>query len=99
MPMRGRDGEASRKRVRRRWLAGCCCVVALAGAGPGLSCAASSSAGRSGNTAGCTLEIAGGDVQEAIDRISSAGRPATLCLAAGEYRLRRFLSLEHDALT
>jgi parallel beta-helix repeat protein len=45
----------------------------------------------------CTITLSPGtDLQRAIDAIPTNGKPASVCLAAGEFRLRRFVSLERD---
>ena len=50
-------------------------------------------------TNACTARLApGGDLQQAIDRLPS-DRPATLCLARGEYPLKGLVSIQHDGLT
>ncbi len=49
---------------------------------------------------GCDQKLpAGADLQAAIDRLPADGKPATLCLKAGEYRLQRLLSISRDGLT
>lgn len=52
-----------------------------------------------GRADACTAHAApGDDLQHAIDRMP-AERPATLCLAKGEYPLRRLLSIRRDGFT
>lgn len=49
--------------------------------------------------AACTRTLGpGADLQVSLDGLAS-DRPAVLCLAAGEYRLPRFLSLQRDGVT
>jgi parallel beta-helix repeat protein len=48
----------------------------------------------------CTVRVSrGDDVQRAIDRLPPRGKPARICLAPGEFRLRRFLSIRRDDVT
>jgi parallel beta-helix repeat protein len=48
---------------------------------------------------GCTVTVApGDDVQEAVDRATRDAGPVTVCLGAGEFRLRRFVSIERDGV-
>lgn len=52
-----------------------------------------------GGDRACTAQAAPGeDLQQAIDRLPSGG-PATLCLAKGEYPLKRLLWIHRDGLT
>jgi parallel beta-helix repeat protein len=60
------------------------CAATLAGAGRG----------RAGE---CTLTVtAGSDLASTIERLPPSGTPVTLCLGAGEFRLRRFVSIRRD---
>ncbi len=48
---------------------------------------------------GCTVRAsAGDDLQRAVDGSAARGRTATVCLDAGEFRLRRFLSIARDGI-
>lgn len=52
-----------------------------------------------GARAACTARAApGDDLQAAIDALPQDRRPATLCLAAGEYRLRGLVAIGRDHL-
>jgi parallel beta-helix repeat protein len=45
----------------------------------------------------CTVVLGPGrDLQKEIDRLPADGVPATVCLRAGEFRLRRFVSIARD---
>lgn len=49
---------------------------------------------------GCTARIEPGEeLQKALDRALRDGRPATVCLAAGEYRLASTLTITRDDVT
>lgn len=49
---------------------------------------------------GCDATLKpGADLQAAIDRLPGNGKPVTLCLKAGEYRLQKLIAIERDSLT
>lgn len=48
---------------------------------------------------GCQVQASpGDDLQAVIDGIPANGKPAAICLAAGEYPLQRLLSIQRDGL-
>ncbi|WP_366515627.1 right-handed parallel beta-helix repeat-containing protein [Solimonas marina] len=50
--------------------------------------------------AACTVRVKpGADLQKAIDALPANGKPATLCLAAGQYPLQGLLSIDRSRLT
>lgn len=52
-----------------------------------------------GERPACTVRVVpGDDLQAAIDALPDDGRPASVCLAAGEYALDRLLAIRRDGL-
>lgn len=52
-----------------------------------------------GAFAACTTRLAAGaGLQQAFNALPADGKPATLCLAAGEYRLQRLVAIRRDHL-
>jgi parallel beta-helix repeat protein len=48
---------------------------------------------------GCTVTSSpGDDLQQVVDRATASGRPVILCLGAGEFQLRRYLSIARDGI-
>jgi parallel beta-helix repeat protein len=65
-----------------------------------LSCVAGASPSHAGAVARCAVRLSpGDDVQAAVDRLPVANPSPRVCLGAGEFRVRRFLSLRRDGVT
>ncbi|MBN6149014.1 right-handed parallel beta-helix repeat-containing protein [Xanthomonas sp. AmX2] len=74
-------------------------LLPLAMCVPLSACAAAARPPAPADPSDCSVRAEpGDDLQAAVDRVPNDGKPATVCLAAGEFHVTRLLSIQRDGL-